>query len=81
MELDLEPSGLVIKHDDDGEVERVEPAVLAEKVSSRVLLCFAVQQTCCFATLARTNGSVSVKIENRRPRPRESQLVKSSVVR
>lgn len=31
VELDLEPSGLVIKHDDDGEVERVEPA-LGEKV-------------------------------------------------
>lgn len=31
VDLDLEPSGLVIKHDDDGEVERVEPA-LAEKV-------------------------------------------------
>lgn len=34
VELDLEPSGLVIKHDDDGEVERVEPAV-----SDKVLLC------------------------------------------
>lgn len=32
VELDLEPSGLVIKHDDDGEVARVEPAVVAEKV-------------------------------------------------
>ena len=31
VELDLEPSGLVIKHDDEGEVERVEPA-LGEKV-------------------------------------------------
>eukprot|EP00752_Nemacystus_decipiens_P002006 g1927.t1 len=31
VELDLEPSGLVIKHDDDGEVERVEPAVVADK--------------------------------------------------
>lgn len=35
VELDLEPSGLVIKHDDDGEVERVEPAV-AEKVRAAV---------------------------------------------
>lgn len=33
VELDLEPSGLVIKHDDDGEVERVEPAL--EKVRCR----------------------------------------------
>lgn len=40
VELDLEPSGLVIKHDDDGEVERVEPAVVAEKVRAgrRLLL-------------------------------------------
>ena len=41
VELDLEPSGLVIKHDDDGEVERVEPAVVAEKVrAGRRLLLF-----------------------------------------
>ena len=33
VELDLEPSGLVIKHDDDGEVERVEPALTTDKVS------------------------------------------------
>lgn len=26
VDLDLEPSGLVIKHDDEGQVERVEPA-------------------------------------------------------
>ncbi|CAM9777623.1 unnamed protein product [Scytosiphon promiscuus] len=31
VELDLEPSGLVIKHDDDGEVERVEPASSEKK--------------------------------------------------
>lgn len=36
MELDLEPSGLVIKHDDDGEVERVEPAS-SEKVRDRLV--------------------------------------------
>lgn len=35
VELDLEPSGLVIKHDDDGEVERVEPAN-SDKVRERV---------------------------------------------
>lgn len=32
VELDLEPSGLVIRHDDHGVVERVEPAV-EEKVT------------------------------------------------
>lgn len=32
VELDLEPSGLVIKHDDDGEVERVEPAAMTDQV-------------------------------------------------
>lgn len=36
VELDLEPSGLVIKHDDDGELERVEPAV-AEKVGGAAI--------------------------------------------
>lgn len=34
VELDLQPSGLVIKHDNEGQVERVEPAVL-EKVRQR----------------------------------------------
>eukprot|EP00903_Cladosiphon_okamuranus_P008172 g7871.t1 len=34
VELDLEPSGLVIKHDDDGEVERVEPAVDKKSANS-----------------------------------------------
>lgn len=35
VELDLEPSGLVIKHDDDGQVQRVEPA--EEKVNKIVV--------------------------------------------
>lgn len=39
VELDLEPSGLVIKHDEDGQVERVEPAVL-EKVRLRLFCVF-----------------------------------------
>lgn len=36
VELDLEPSGLVIKHDEEGELERVEPAMV-EKV--RMMRC------------------------------------------
>lgn len=37
VELDLEPSGLVIKHDDDGQVETVEPAILEKVRSTRLV--------------------------------------------
>lgn len=56
VELDLEPSGLVIKHDDEGEVERVEPAVVAEKVGSFALPCFAVPYICCHTPTGERRG-------------------------